>query len=281
MAEIVKYDNFMNSLSLGGLQSRELNVLMALCKNFKEKGTSQMTLTFAELRTLIDDHQSTNEQLFEMLRSMNRKLLDITCQIETEDELIQFVLFTDFRTNKNFDYYKVGVNEKFSFVLNELSAHFTAFELSEFVRLKSKYSKNLYRLLKQFDSSCWRRFEADDLREKLGCPKSYKNNIFVRDILTPCVDELRSIFTDLTLDITKARRRGAPITGYEFRWRGCVNDDLPGQQSLDLSADVKQTNEKKTKTKTKTKFHNFEGRTYDFEKLEAEASDDVGLLRDN
>lgn len=281
--EIVKYNNFMNSLSLGSLQSTELNILMALCEQFCEQGTKELTFSYAELRQLIGDTHISNAELYGILKSINMKLLSIKCELENDDEIVQFVLFTDFTTNKKFEWYKVGVNEKFAFVLNELKANFTVFELKEFVSLKSKYSKNLYRLLKQFNKTNWRKFEINDFKEKMGIPKSYAPKRIMYEIIRPSIEELKNIFLELQCDTCVARKKGSPIVGYEFRWKEAVNDDIPGQMKItdfledpNISQDEKNKTlkiandilNKKPKKNKKTSYSN--QRTYDYDALEKE-----------
>lgn len=279
---VVKYDNYMNSLSLGALKSSELDTLMAICSKMKERGTSTVEFDFAEIREIAElTSCDSRERFASAVSSLSRKLVSIYGHIETDDEDTFFTLFNRLSARKKTGVLEVSVNPEYAFVLNDLTSNFTSFELQEFVRLKSKYSKNLYRLLKQFDNtnSGWRRFEATDLRDKLGCPQSYQNKRFVAEILTPCIEELKPIFHELTLEIDRARRQGAPITGYEFRWRPCVNDELPGQVSFDshesfdaIASDMRRVRYTDEEGKTQyrmrpsgrknEKIHNYDERSY-------------------
>ncbi|MDC7286158.1 replication initiation protein, partial [Bifidobacterium thermophilum] len=48
---------------------------------------------------------------------------------------------------------EVSVNDRFAFLLTDLTSQFTRFELAEFADLKSKYAKEFYRRAKQYRSS--------------------------------------------------------------------------------------------------------------------------------
>lgn len=266
MNEIVKYNNFMNSLSFGSLGGSELDLFMTICAKTKELGVQEVEFDFGEIRNLADLRNcDSRDRFIKVVSSLNRKLINITGHIDNEDEEVFFTLFNELKTVKKEGILKVSVNPKYAFVLNELSANFTSFELQEFVNLKSKYTKNLYRLLKQFDStqSAWRTFKADDLREKLGCPINYPNKKFVAEILNPSIAELQPIFNELTLDIIKAHKKGSPISSYEFRWKPCVNDQLPGQMSIE---DWRP----EAIPKKKNSFNDIEQHDYDFDTLEKE-----------
>ena len=285
--EIVKYNNFMNNLSLGTLGQGELDLLMTICAKIRDLGTDEVEFTFGEIRGLAElKNCDSRERFIKAISSLNKKLINISGHIDNEEEEVFFTLFNELKTLKNEGLLKVSVNPKYSFVLNELTANFTVFELKEFVNLKSKYSKNLFRLLKQFDNidSCWRTFNVDDLREKLGCPKNYANKRFVAEILNPCVDELKHIFLNLTMDVVKARRKGSPIQQFDFRWTPTINDYMPGQMHLfDFLDDTSVSTDEKNKTlkiandilkgKKKKKVGSFEGRKYDFEELEKQLID--------
>ena len=47
----------------------------------------------------------------------------------------------------------IKVTESSLELINELTSHFTRFELREFCSLNNKYTKNLYRLLKQYQAT--------------------------------------------------------------------------------------------------------------------------------
>lgn len=136
-------------------------------------------------------------------------------------------------------------NERFKFILNNLTSNFTRFELQEFVNLKSEYSKKLYRMLKQYKSSGWWKVSVEEFNRILDVPKSYTSSITNRDILNPCIEELKEYFKNLTCEKIRASKRGKPIVAYEFSFdkedtttlsappKQSNNDILEGQISLD------------------------------------------------
>ena len=83
-----------------------------------------------------------------------------------------FDLFPTFTVNKKEQTLTVAVNESFKFILNELTKEFTEFDLKSFTLLESKYSKTLYRKLKQFKFSGFYKAKVDELRRNMDAPKS-------------------------------------------------------------------------------------------------------------
>lgn len=50
MNDVVKYHNHFNSISLKNFNSIELNLLMAICSQIRNKGIDEITLNFSELK---------------------------------------------------------------------------------------------------------------------------------------------------------------------------------------------------------------------------------------
>lgn len=219
MNEIVKYDNYMNKLYFKKFKSVEYDLLMTLCTKLRDKDTNTIILSFAEIKKIIQDTKHTNENFIECLKSMNEKLMKITCSLETETEIIMFVLFPTFVINVKQQILTVAVNEKFKFILNELVKNFTRFDLTEFIGLNSKYSKTLYRLLKQYRTTGIYEVKIDDFRNKIDCPVSYNAKYIMDKIIKPSLKELRNYFQDLQCTVKYAHKRGRPVEGYIFTFK--------------------------------------------------------------
>ena len=193
MNEIVKYHNYINSLKFTGFTVTDFNFLIMLCSRMRDKDVNRVTFNFMELRELTNYKKSNSvNQFVTDLKKMNEKLMNVTCSLETESEVIMFVLFPTFIINKNEQTLTVSVNEKFKFILNELIKNFTRFDLKEFVTLESKYSKSLYRLLKQYRTTGKYEITVNDLKTKMDCPKSYNNKQFMQNIINPAVNSLQN-----------------------------------------------------------------------------------------
>ena len=267
--DVVKYHNYMNALNFKDFTAADFDFFMFLCATMKDKGTEEMSFTMTELRERVSyGHKGTVKEFNAMLDAMNDKLLAMRAHLETDTELVRFVLFPTFRINKESGMLTVRVNKDFQFLLNELTKNFTQFELAEFTELNSKYSKTLYRLLKQFRSTGEYYVKVDELRQLLGCPKTYENKYFMTKVIAPAVAELQKDFPTLTVEAVRARTKGRPVTGYHFSFE--VDGQIPGQTTID-EAQAEMEKYKATKTATKRKknsFNDFEQRKIDFDELE-------------
>ena len=216
MNEIVKYNNYMNKLYFTKFKAVEYDLLMALCAKLRDKNTNIITLSFTDIKNIIQYTKHTNENFVECLKSMNRKLMDIICEIEVDGKIIMFVLFPTFEINSNKQELTVCVNERFKFILNELIKNFTKFDLAEFIGLNSKYSKTLYRLLKQFKTTGRYEVNLYDFRKKIDCPESYSTKYVMDKVIKPSVHELQNYFSDLQCIVQYEHKRGKPVSGYIF-----------------------------------------------------------------
>lgn len=231
--EIVKYDNFLNTIPLKGFTSFELDLLMVLCQRVRDKEDNVIQLPFTDLQKLmtLESNMTVNE-FRKAVDKMNHKLCQTVCHFKTEDTSAFFVLFPTFITNFSERTLTVRVNPDFAFILNRISRNFTRFELREFTMLKSKYAKNLYRQLKQFRHTGHYFKTIDEFKILLDCPKSYSNKIFIRDCVKPAIDELIALecFDDLVFKAHRSHKRGAPITNIEITFE--AEKQIPGQLNL-------------------------------------------------
>lgn len=234
MNEIVKYDNYMNSLKFTGFTVTDFNFLMVLCNRMRDKDITEITIPFEELR-LKTAYTRTSIQKFRAdLERMNEKLMQVTCKLRTETKTIMFVLFPTFEIDMEKQELTVSVNEKFKFILNELIKNFTRFDLSEFVKLNSKYSKTLYRLLKQFKSTGRLEINLDEFRGKMDIPSTYTNRDVMSKVINPILKELQNYFQNLKCTVKYEHKRGKPVSGYIFTF---TPEQLPEPVSKELPTD--------------------------------------------
>ena len=143
---------------------------MILCNKLRDKNTAEIIISFNELREKTGYTQHSIKQFILDLERMNDKLMRVTCKLRTETEIIMFVLFPTFQINLDKQELTVAVNEKFKFILNELIKNFTRFDLAEFIQLNSRYSKTLYRLLKQYRTTGHYEVNLEDFKTKMDVP---------------------------------------------------------------------------------------------------------------
>ncbi len=266
MNEIVKYDNYMNDLKFKGFTATDFNFLMILCNKLRDKDTTEIIISFDELREKTGYSQHPIKQFVSDLMRMNDKLMKMSCVLDKDGTIFQFVLFPTFATDTINKRLIVAVNHRFKFILNDITKNFTRFELKEFVSLDSKYTKSLYRLLKQYRSTGKYEINIKKFRELMDIPNSYTNRDVMSKIINVSMKELGSYFQNLKCEPQYARKRGRPVTGYIFTF---TPEIIQKSEAEPCKQKEKNTLVKNRSSKT-TAFHNFKQRTYDYDALERE-----------
>lgn len=277
--EVVVYGNELNQIALTGFSSAELDLFMLMCNKMKDKGTELLKFHFSDLKSILGTTKQTNKDFYDQINAISKKMRTLGGTHEDEDSFDAFVLFPTFHgTLKETDHQTLGhlekntltvrVNKDCVHLLNEISKNFTKFELQEFISLESKFSKNLYRILKQwrtkgeYDSTLGTK-DLDEFKALIG-GENYVTREFKRACIDVAVAELKSkgYFEDLEVEVVRGAGRGRPVRGYLFKFRKQRDTKKP---------DVEETKPKYTKT-NKSKYNRGEERTHDssyYDDLEA------------
>lgn len=248
MHEIVKYHNDINQISFAGFNEKELNLFFSLIFLAKDKGTLELTIPFSDLKILSNNNVGRHNQRFiNNLNSINRKLIGLHHQIKIDSKTYIFSLFNIFCVDEEKNTLTVEVNKIFSYMLNDLIGNFTMFELENLVTLKSSYSKNMFRILKQWESKKKKEFNLEELREMLNVPQSYNNSKLNEKVLKPIKEELTEILP--YFDIEK-KKKGKKIIGYVFSWGQKHHDiEIPEDKVLEISEELAKAFEKASKNR--------------------------------
>lgn len=243
MSEIVKYHNDFNKIQLPSFTEIEQDLLCGLMVKLKEE-KGKVTFYPWDLRNILKSSYDNNS-LMEFASSLKRKffkadftIIEKTTRGEKEVEAHKTInLFTEFAiyvyaSSKELESIEIQVNPQFEYILNQLTANFTAFELSEFIALSGKYTKTLYRLLKQFRTTGKARFEWEEFCRVMDIPQDYRQSAIDKWILKPAIkelskernlfDQVRVPFKNLAYEKEKAkgtRGRGGKVSGISFTFK--------------------------------------------------------------
>ena len=161
--------------------------------------------------------------------NLNKKLAQLNYQIEISPKIFErFGLFTNFTSNYNDNTLTIKVNDKFNYILNNVIGNFTKFDLIEFVSLKSTYSKNMFKILKQWEflPAKQKIFTIEEFREMLLVPQTYRMSIIDIKVLSPIKEEVSKYFKDLKIEKIKTGKR---VTSIKFSWGRKKEDIIEGK----------------------------------------------------
>jgi plasmid replication initiation protein len=236
--KIVKYDNQINTVNFRKLTPVELNLLFRLFNDLKEKGDRSKTYTFTEIRDLIqDESRLSDKQLIKYLDSITNKFINIPCKIVIPGKLIiKFIPFTRFVIDEEKQCFEAKISEDFQPLLNELFNQYTSFNIDDFLSLKGKYAKHLFRVLKQYRTTGYAEFTIEELRRYLDIPDSMPNYNIKTKVIDVALKELSHYFRNLECIPVKERKKGFPLKGYKFTFEAepsYVESTFDGQMTID------------------------------------------------
>lgn len=240
--EIVKYNSRFNDLALRSFNKKELDILMALFQQLKEKGTQEILLSFNKIKELINDPNEKSIEIGNWLKLVGEKLVKLSFTYEDNKTWAIFSLFPTYAINYEDKNIRIGVNSNFKYILNNFSS-FTAFELEEFVNFNSIYTKEFFRRMKQFQKSGFWEVSIDKFRELMNIPKNYKIYNINQKVINPILKEINSLLDaqgNLKYNLTVQEKKegngiGRPrIVGYRFTFRKNIYKGVTNKQDIAL-----------------------------------------------
>ena len=221
MNKIVKFHNDLNSIKFSSFRAVEYDLFFAILYKLKDKQEEEIMLTFEELKKLSEYKKTQNKYFIDSLIEINQNLLSIKLNFKnyTEGLYIGATFFTYYEINEQEKTLSISVNRKLTYLINDLTKNFTQLELKKMSQMSSKYSKIIFRFLKQYDNTknntnFWE-IEINEFKELLNIPSSYlMANIDTR-ILKPALSELSPLFYNLKLI---KKKRGRKIDRLRFEW---------------------------------------------------------------
>lgn len=218
--------NDMNTIPLVNFTSVELNLLFSILSKIKDKGISEITYTYEELKSLSNyDKTNSTKKFTKDLEKTYDKLIALNVKIGTSRKWTKFVFFTTYTVDEDSKTISIATNEKFEHLINKLTGNFTRFELAEFTSLSSIYSKTAYKQLKQYRKTGYVIFGIEQFRELFCIPENYRMGDINARVFKPIKKELPDFFKGLEIN-KLSKGKGKTITHIEFLFIP-ENDMLP------------------------------------------------------
>lgn len=237
--DIVKYRNEFNLTDLNSLDKIEQDILFTICSRFTHLKKEQILMTFDELRerAFLSERRYDYGENIKKLQSLGQKITNIKFTVTNGDDVKTMALFPTLSANVGTKEIFVRINPDFVTYLYDIPEKigFSLYELQQFIYLKSKYSKTLFRFLVQNFQGKWT-IGIDELRKKLGFPDSYTPGKVIQRI-KEIIPELENTgyFSNIEIDYTTKNVQGRPIKDVIFTYK--VNDrkrlEAAGQTTID------------------------------------------------
>lgn len=271
MNEIVEYHNDFHKLSLGNFSELEQNLLMGVLVNCRNQGDKIIKMCYDDVLHYVDKRKNiTKKELLDIIINLRTNFFKLDFKVIKKQGNLKceayYNLFSKFeiyineienlekqKLEQQFSHLILKVNDDFAYIINQLTEHFTQFELDEFLYLRGKYSKSLYRLLKCVRKTGYYIKKWSDFKEQMGIPESMRDNMIETRILKPCVEKLsttmkthlfdaRIPFENLEYKLKKeSSKRGKPqVTHIKFYFKPQEASCLDERQNYKKEQNTKQ-----------------------------------------
>lgn len=244
--DIVKYRNEFNLTNLNALDKIEMDILFTMCSRITKNKSMDAEMSFEELKekAFLTEKRYVWESVIKKFISLADKILSIKFVIDKKQSFEMMTLFNKFTANKDEEKMTVSLNPCFAHYLFDIPEKigFSKFELEQFIFLKSKYSKTLFRLFLENYTGKWV-IDFQKFKEILDFPTSYSNGRileYIKNILPEL--ENTGYFTKIEMDYTTRSRQGRPIKDVVFTY--ILNKEkaleAQGQMRLDYEPVIEQ-----------------------------------------
>jgi len=224
--KLTVYKNELNMIPFRNFTSVEMDLFFSILTDMRDKGLQEVIFTFDELKEISKYSRREKDRFISAVEHTYEKMTKLSYRKEDKKTIEYFILFNGFKIDKDEEYVEITTNPKLQHIINQISGEFTKFELDEFLSLKSSYTKNAYRFLKQFRQTGFWKVSVVDFRRLLDVPESYQMGMLTKTVLTPIKQELQEIFEGLEIRKIKAKKSNR-IEFFEFHFfrEDDVSDD--------------------------------------------------------
>ena len=236
--KITKFDNQINQVQFKKLNPIEMDLLFRMFNDLCGKGQEPKIYSFMEMRENLQiGSKLSDKEMIKYLKSLSKKFLSMPCEITTDHIITIFVPFHKFEINEESKTFKAALHEDFQPLLNDLFKEYTSFRIDDFLSLKGKYAKHLFRVLKQYRTTGYVELTIEEIRQYLDIPESMPNRNIGTKVIDVAFKELTHYFRNLKCTPIKGRGYGRPpLTGYKFTFEpepSYVESTYDGQMTID------------------------------------------------
>ena len=215
---IVVYDNKLNTISFTNTSMIEIDLFFSICSKIQDTNKKEIILSCKEVKDLMMKNKTRFKSLNDFVKYLDssvQELMKLSMRELHEDKIIYTSIFNkieilDIETMPSIE---MKLSTKGYLALNALTKNFTKFDLEDLISIKGKYAKVIFTTLKQWRTVGSFTFKIDELKTRLGIPKSYDTREITRSILNPAIKELSEFFKDLKCEPLK---NGRNIIAYKF-----------------------------------------------------------------
>lgn len=249
--QVVRYKNEINKLNLTLLNPGELNIFIAMLSLVKNKGIEKIEVDYDNFRKMARVDKNVNDNEFgSLVINTLSKVGAGSILLDTEQKFMMFAIFDRVEVDKVTKKMSFNLSDTFVTYFNNFLTNYTSFPLNDFIEIKSKYAKLLYKALMQFNGT-GRYYENYDkfVSEVLEIPSTTARNNINYKYITPSVERIRmsGAIPDLRVNLIKKQNKTVAI---EFAWTPVNISDRAKGEPADIGGFYDELSKKDKKKKT-------------------------------
>lgn len=225
-------ENHVNQVKLKNFRKKDMDLFLVICNAFKDTNDYTVKIKYDDILKLADYKKLSLNTFHQTLKDLDLKdtFTNLKITVDTEEEYYSAKFITTFRANKQKKILTVTMNPDFVDFFNVFN-QYTKIDLSIHTALQSKYAAVLYRMLSQYSKTHWWKVSIADFRDIFDVPEKYDSRKILQKIIEPAIEELKPYMT-ITFNSIKAKKRGQPVIGYEFRYTSKTVTDKKESEQL-------------------------------------------------
>lgn len=202
-----------------------LSVLEKMRKDFQIDENGQKSyLAKYEFKNMGDLTDRRNKKV-KLIKKVFEEILDTQAEVFTENLYKKSNLISKYCLTKDSCVEVFLSDDNLSKKLINEEPH-SILELDEFINLKSKFSREFYRIFRQFRNDGKVVIKKEDLLTSLRVPNSYDDFDFIDKVLNPSFEELKKYFDNLVFDNLEPSGTGELPVVCEFSFKKHEEKDL-------------------------------------------------------
>lgn len=216
----VEYHNKFNQIIFKDFTESDFNIFFILCAVAKNQRARTIKIAFEQMRMFVENDKN-KKRFYKNIVDFAKKLNSLKAQKSQIDEegyeiFSAYTFFEKIIADEKAHILTIKVTESSLELINDLTSHFTSFEVREFCSISNKYAKNLYRLLKQYQATGKYIVKYNQLRQFMDVPSTYETCDVDKRVLKPSIIKLletsphthKPYFENLAYEKIKEKRGG-------------------------------------------------------------------------
>jgi len=189
-----EYQNRFNQIIFKDFTEADFNIFFILCAVAKNQRARVIKIGFEQMRMFVE-HDKNKKRFYKNIVDFAKKLNSLKAQKSQIDEegyerFSAYTFFEKIIADERSCVLTIKVTESSIELINDLTSHFTKFEVREFCSINNKYAKNLYRLLKQYQATGRYVVKYNQFKEIMDIPDKYETCDIDKRILKPSIIKL-------------------------------------------------------------------------------------------